>query len=90
MSTPSNTAIPEVLSQNVEAVEKIKSASNELQVVHAVLSTQVPSAQTNPDVLAAVERTDEIGQQLAETAEALEKSNEMLREIEASSNRESA
>lgn len=89
MSTPSNPAIPQVLDINVEAAQQIKAASSELEVVHAVLSTQVPVPQANPDVLAAVERTEEIGQQLADTVDALEKSNEMLREIQASS-RESA
>ncbi|RYF07591.1 MAG: hypothetical protein EOO31_05880 [Comamonadaceae bacterium] len=83
MSSPSSPVIHEVLNRNAETVEQIKSASHELEVVHAVLSTQIPPPQTNPDVLAAVERTEEIGQQLAETVEALEKSNEMLRDTEA-------
>ncbi len=84
--TPSTSpTIVEAINQNVDAVEQIKSASNGLSVVHAVLSTHVPAPQANPDVLAAVERTDEIGQQLAETAEALERTTELLREAEASS-----
>jgi ABC-type transporter Mla subunit MlaD len=53
--------------------------------VHAVLSTQVPTQQTDADVRAAVERTDQIGQQLADTAEALEKTTEKLRELVADS-----
>jgi hypothetical protein len=73
----------EVLNQNLEAAEQIKATASELDVVHAVLSTQIPSEALEGDLQAAVERTDELGQQLSETAEALEKSNELLRRIDA-------
>ncbi len=83
MNLPTRPAIADAVSQNLEAVEQIKCASNELDVVHAVLSTHVAEPQVSPDVLAAVERTEEIGQQLAETAEALERATELLRTAEA-------
>ena len=74
--------IVDVLKQNVEVAEQIKAAASELEVVHAVLSTQVPpQAAAQGDLQAAVERTGDIEQQLTETAEALDKSNELLREI---------
>lgn len=76
-------AISDVLSQNVEAAEQIKAAASELEVVHAVLSTKVPAKAAEGDLQSAVERTAEIEQQLNETAQALDKSNEMLREIDA-------
>lgn len=83
MTKSKDAVLAEVVSQNLEVVEQVKSASNELEVVHAVLSSQVPAKQVNPDVLAAVDRTDELGNQLAETAEALVKSTELLRELKA-------
>lgn len=76
-------AISDVLEQNVEAAEQIKAAASELEVVHAVLSTKVPAQGAQGDLQAAVDRTSEIEQQLSDTAEALDKSNAMLREIDA-------
>ncbi|MDZ7862886.1 hypothetical protein [Acidovorax sp.] len=81
--TPQAAEIADVLNQNVEAAEQIKATASELNVVHAVLSTQIPSEALEGDLQAAVERTDELEQQLSETAEALEKSNDLLREIDA-------
>lgn len=81
--TPASPEIAEVLNQNQEAAEQIKAAASELDVVHAVLSTQIPPEALEGDLQAAVERTDELEQQLNETAEALEKSNDLLRDIEA-------
>lgn len=77
-----DTAIGEVLNQNLEAAEQIKAAASELEVVHAVLSTQVPAEAAQGDLKAAVERTGEIEQQLSETAEAMDKSNAVLRELD--------
>ncbi|CAN7412983.1 hypothetical protein [Acidovorax sp. LjRoot194] len=87
MNTASNSVITDVLNQNAEAAEQIKTVSNELEVVHAVLSTQLPAPQATTDLVAAVDRTDELSQQLAETAQALERSNELLRELKASGRR---
>ena len=72
--------ISDVLNQNIEAVEQIKASANELVVVHAVLSTKVPTQGAEGDLKAAVKRTAEIEQQLNQTAEALDKSNELLSE----------
>ncbi|EJE50155.1 hypothetical protein PMI14_05239 [Acidovorax sp. CF316] len=83
-ATPPQAAeIADVLNQNAEAAEQIKATASELNVVHAVLSTQIPPDSLEGDLQAAVERTDELEQQLNETAEALEKSNDLLREIDA-------
>lgn len=81
LSAHSEPKIAEVLQQNVEVAEQIKVAANELEVVHAVLSTQLPAASAAGDLEAAVERTGEIERQLTETAEALDKSNQALREM---------
>ena len=78
---PKNAEIPDVLNRNIEVVEQIKNSANELGVVHAVLSTKVPNEGAEGDLQAAVERTSEIEQQLNETAEALDKSNELLSEV---------
>lgn len=81
---PSNTPqtppsdMAEILNQNLETAEQIKATADELDVVHAVLSTQIPSEALKGDLQSAVERTDELEQKLQETAEALEKSNEQL------------
>lgn len=84
MTTSQDSVIGNVLEQNAEVVDQIKSASSELEVVHAVLSTQLPSgAEKSGDLPAAAERTEELAQQLAKTAEALERSNEQLRELDA-------
>ena len=86
-SKPSQASeIADVLNQNMEAAEQIKATASELNVVHAVLSTQIPTEALEGDLQAAVERTDELEQQLSETAEALEKSNDLLREIDAKQN----
>lgn len=89
MTLPKDTTIVEVLDQSVEAAEQIRSVSSELEVVHAVLSTQITKAELGEEVPAAVERTEELAQQLAETAEALDRSNELLRDIKANSIRQS-
>lgn len=75
-------AISDVLNQNIHAVEQIKTSASELGVVHAVLSAKVPAQGAEGDLQAAVKRTSEIEQQLNETAEALDKSNELLSEID--------
>lgn len=90
MESAKPSPLAEVLTQTSDAAEQVKSASNELEVVHAVLSTEVASEQATADVVAAVERTELIAQQLAETVEALDKSNEMLRDIKASADRAAA
>ncbi len=83
-SKPSQASeIADVLNQNIEPAQQIKATASELNVVHAVLSTQIPTEALEGDLQAAVERTDELEQQLSETAQALEKSNEMLRQIDA-------
>lgn len=88
--TPQASEIVDVLNQNIEAAEQIKATASELNVVHAVLSTQIPTEALEGDLQAAVERTDELEQQLNETAEALEKSNDLLREIGARNSAASA
>ena len=75
-------AIGEVLNQNLEVAAQIKAAASELEVVHAVLSTQVPAEAAQGDLKAAVERTGEIEQQLSDTAAAMDKSNAVLRELD--------
>ena len=84
MMQPQDAAISDVLTQNVEVAQQIKTAANELGVVHAVLSTEVTPAGAEGDLEAAVKRTSEIEQQLIETAQALEKSNERLSQVQAS------
>lgn len=80
---PKEAALSEVLNNNMEAVEQIKTSAYELEMVHAVLSTTVPMEGAEDDLQAAVERTSEIEQQLSETADALHQSNELLRELDA-------
>lgn len=81
---PSNTPqtppsdMAEILNQNLETAEQIKATADELDVVHAVLSTQIPSDALKGDLQSAVERTDQLEQKLQDTAEALEKSNGQL------------
>ena len=83
---PSDTKQPppsdmaDILNQNLETAEQIKATAGELDVVHAVLSTQIPTDALQGDLQAAVERTDELEQKLSETAEALDKSNELLQQ----------
>ena len=84
MMQSQDAAISDVLTQNVEVAQQIKTAASELGVVHAVLSTEVTPAGAEGDLEAAVKRTSEIEQQLIETAEALEESNERLSQVQAS------
>ena len=82
MMQPPDTAISDVLNQNAEVAEQIKTSASELGVVHAVLSTKVTTPDAESDLQAAVKRTSEIEQQLNETAEALDKSNELLSQVD--------
>jgi hypothetical protein len=75
---PQPSEINEVLSRNLETAEQIKATANELDVVHAVLATQIPDDALQGDLQAAVERTDQLEQQLSDTAEALDQSNALL------------
>lgn len=77
---PSSSDVAEILNQNLETAEQIKATANELDVVHAVLSTQIPPDAMQGDLQAAVERTDQLEQKLNETADALDKSNELLQQ----------
>ncbi|KQO16067.1 hypothetical protein [Acidovorax sp. Leaf78] len=78
--------IAQILQNNLEAADQIKATANELDVVHAVLATQIPPDALQGDLEAAVKRTDQLEQQLSETAEALDQSNELLqRHIESGS-----
>lgn len=90
MNQSTNATMAEVVSQNADAVEQIKAASNDLGVIHAVLSTHGGAAEASSDAQAAVERTEEVSQQLAETADALEKTTEKLRELAAGSENSTA
>ncbi|MBV7427196.1 hypothetical protein KW843_06710 [Acidovorax sp. sif1233] len=75
---PQPSEIDEVLNRNLETAEQIKATANELDVVHAVLTTQIPTDALQGDLQAAVERTDQLEQQLSDTAEALDQSNALL------------
>lgn len=75
--------ISQILSNNLETAEQIKATASELDVVHAVLSTQIPTEALQGDLQAAVDRTDQLEQQLNDTAEALDQSNELLRQVAA-------
>ena len=77
---PPSSDMADILNQNLESAEQIKATAGELDVVHAVLSTQIPTDALQGDLQAAVERTDELEQKLSETAEALDKSNELLQQ----------
>lgn len=77
---PPSSDMADILNQNLETAEQIKATAGELDVVHAVLSTQIPTDALQGDLQAAVERTDELEQKLSETAEALDKSNELLQQ----------
>ncbi|MFN3437598.1 MAG: hypothetical protein ACK41V_07905 [Acidovorax sp.] len=77
---PPSSDVAEILNQNLETAEQIKATADELDVVHAVLSTQIPTDAMQGDLQAAVERTDQLEQKLTETAEALDKSNELLQQ----------
>jgi hypothetical protein len=77
---PPSSEVAEILNQNLETAEQIKSTADELDVVHAVLSTQIPTDAMQGDLQAAVERTDQLEQKLSETADALDKSNQLLQQ----------
>jgi hypothetical protein len=77
---PPSSEVAEILNQNLETAEQIKSTADELDVVHAVLSTQIPTDAMQGDLQAAVERTDQLEQKLSETADALDESNQLLQQ----------
>ena len=58
--------------------EDIKVVAEELEVVHAVLDTQIPGDVLHEDVGEAVARTDALEKRLNESAKALEDATKVL------------
>jgi len=69
--------LAEVLDANKEATEEVKQVADHLAVVHAVLE-QATSAVVADDVGLATEQAAQLGKQLEQAADKLDKVNEQL------------
>lgn len=74
--------LDQVLDQTKQVAEEIKDAADELKVVHAVLETGLAKPQAHPDIEKAVDRAQDLEQQLHESAEKLDSANEALERIQ--------
>jgi hypothetical protein len=71
-------AIESALSKSSQAKETVRTAADELAVVHAVLDKNVPKESVPADVRQAVRRTDELEKKLSKSAELLDEVTETL------------
>ncbi|MEJ8852495.1 hypothetical protein [Variovorax rhizosphaerae] len=74
---PQPADLADVLDANKEATEEVKQVADHLAVVHAVLEQGVPAGAAE-DVGLATEQTAQLGKQLEEAADKLDKVNEQL------------
>ncbi|MEO5845670.1 MAG: hypothetical protein ABIQ33_12605, partial [Caldimonas sp.] len=70
--------IADALDTNEQATEEVKTAADELTVVHAVLDTKLSQDKHDAEVRKAVADTDSLAKRLDETAEKLGEVNETL------------
>ena len=70
--------LKEVLDTNKQVAEEVQTASEDLSVVHAVLQQEVPKGVSHGDVQEAIDRTHEIEEKLAESADRLDEANKAL------------
>ncbi|MEJ8859599.1 hypothetical protein WKW79_33910 [Variovorax robiniae] len=69
--------LADALNSNKEATEEVKQVADHLAVVHAVLEQAVPAGLAD-DVGLATEQTEQLGKQLEEASDKLDKVNEQL------------
>ena len=70
------------LKDTKQATESVKGAADELAVIHAVLSSDLPAEVRQGDAGAAVEQTKSVEKQLSDSAELLDQATDKLqREI---------
>ncbi|MEJ8852575.1 hypothetical protein [Variovorax rhizosphaerae] len=69
--------LADVLDANKEATEEVKQVADHLAVVHAVLEQAVPAGLAD-DVALATQQTEQLGKQLEEASDKLDKVNEQL------------
>jgi hypothetical protein len=75
--------IADALDTNQQAAAEVKTAADELAVVHAVLDTKLTRDARDPEVRKAVADTDQIEKRLGEAAEKLDGVNGILqREVQ--------
>lgn len=72
------TDLSEALKENKQVAEDIKSAADDLAVVHAVLEKELPEEAMNDDAVQAVEQTQEIEKRLSKSAKKLDAVNRRL------------
>ena len=74
--------LAEALKDTKQATEAVKGAAEELAVIHAVLSSDLPADVRQGDAGAAVEQTKSVEKQLDDSAELLDQATDKLqREI---------
>jgi len=71
--------LSEALENTKQATEAVKEAADDLAVIHAVLSTDLPAEVRQGDAGAAIEQTKDVEKQLSESAELLDQAKEQIR-----------
>ena len=70
--------LAEALRDTKQATESVKGAADELAVIHAVLSSDLPAEVRQGDAGAAVDQTKSVEKQLNDSAELLDQATEKL------------
>lgn len=73
--------IDDAIEKTKQVAEEIKSAAEELDLVHAVLDTKIPEESRHADVGHAIARTDELEERLSKSADALDDANKALERV---------
>ncbi len=81
MKPQDQSAIVDVLQQNMVVADELRTAGQELEVVNVVLATPARADATGADKRAAVDRLPVIEKKLADAAHTLDESNERLKDI---------
>ena len=78
-TTPRPEPLSEALENTKQATEAVKEAVDDLAVIHAVLSTELPAQVCQGDAGAAIEQTKGVEKQLSESAQLLDQAKEKIR-----------
>lgn len=78
-NSPLSPPVEALVKKNDQAVADIQESADELEVVHAVLKTELKNAVPSEDAELAIERTKQVKEQLEETAAELKEATDALK-----------
>ncbi len=78
-NSPLSPPVEDLVKKNDQAVADIQESAEELEVVHAVLRTELKNVLPSEDAELAIERTKQVKEQLEETAAELKEATDALK-----------